>query len=135
MSGPVSPETRATAEAVARLSRTFLGRGDLSAYAILEQSGYLDRHADVTPDLLREILSGDASLVDDWLAFSENKRTTSGWYFRKEAAGFRVGFFVGDAGNKAGENARTDRVHACAEFIKKEVEDMRQQLGLGFSTQ
>jgi spore coat polysaccharide biosynthesis protein SpsF (cytidylyltransferase family) len=125
MSSHVSPETRATGEAVARLPRTFLSRGDLSAYGLLEQSGYFDRHAEVTSHLLLEVLSGDSLLVDDWLAFSENKRTSSGWYFREEPAGFTVGF-VSDAGRTVDQHSYTDRVEACAEFIKKEVEHMRQ---------
>ena len=121
----VSPETRVTAETVARLPRTFHSRGDVSAYAILEQSGYFDRHADVTPDLLAAILASDTSLVDDWLAFSENKRANSGWYFRQEPTGFTVGF-MGDAGNKLDENSYAGRIEACAEFIKREVEEMLQ---------
>lgn len=125
MSSFVPLETKATVEAVARLPRTFHSRGDLSAYAILEQSGYFDRHADVTPDMLAAILGSDPSLVDEWLAFSENKRTSSGWYFRQGATGFTVGF-VGDAGNKVDESNYTDPIEACAKFIKGEVEEMRQ---------
>lgn len=125
MSSPVSPDTRAIAEAVARMPRTSLSRRDVSTYAILEQSGYFERHADVTPELLAEILASDASLVDDWLAFSENKRTSSGWYFCQAATGFTVGL-VNDAGSRVDEHTYRDRIEACAEFIKKEVEDMRQ---------
>ena len=125
MSRPILLNMRATAEAVVRLPRTFLSRRDLSTYAILEQSGYFDRHADVTPELLAEILANDTSLVDDWLAFSENKRTCSGWYFCQKGTDFTVGF-VDDVGSKVNENTYDDRIEACSEFIKKEVEDMRQ---------
>jgi hypothetical protein len=125
MSTAVPPEAQVTAEAVARLPRTFHTRGDLSAYAILEQSGYFDRHVHVTPDLLAAVLASDASLVDDWLALSENKRTSSGWYFRQNPTGFTVAF-VDEAGNKVDERIYADRIEACAEFIKREVEEMRQ---------
>lgn len=125
MSGHVSPDVRATAEAIARLPRTFLSRGDISAFAILEQSGYLERHADVTPDLLAEILTSDASLVDDWLAYSENKRTSSGWYFLRGIPDFAIGY-VSDAGHKIDEDTYSDGAEACSNFIKKELEEMRQ---------
>ena len=125
MSTTTPPEAQVTAEAVARLARTFYSRGDLSAYALLEQSGYLNWHEHVTPELLASFLASDPSLVDDWLALSENRRTSSGWYFREETTGFTVAF-VDEAGINFDERSYSDRIGACAEFIKREVEEMRQ---------
>ena len=120
-----SIEANKTCEAVARMPSTLVVRGDVSPYDLLAHSGYFDRHAEITPDLLRAVLSRDPMLVNDWLEYSENKRTSSGWYFRRAATGFDVGF-LGKDGRKVDERTYVDVIEACAAFIKKEIEEMRQ---------
>ena len=55
---------------------------------------------------------------------SEDKRTTSGWYFiQYEKGNYIVGYFPSNADMKAIEFV--DIKEACAAFIKKEIEDIR----------
>jgi hypothetical protein len=101
-----------------------LVREEVSAYALLQRSGYFDRHAEITPALLQAVLSDDPTLVRDWLDYSENKRTGSGWYFRRASPGFEVGSLAREG--KVDDRTYADSIEACAVFIKREIEEMRQ---------
>jgi len=119
-----SADVGKTCETVVRMPRTLVVRGDVSPYGLVENSGYFDRHVEITPDLLRLVLSGDPTLVDDWLEYSENRRTSAGWYLCRTTTGFGVGFLGGD-GRKVDEHTYVDGIEACAVFIKNELEEMR----------
>ncbi|MCZ4245437.1 hypothetical protein [Pedobacter punctiformis] len=60
-----------------------LSRNDnISVYNALKNSGYFLNFGEVTEESIKNILSQkDKQIIDNWLTYSENKRTTSGWYF------------------------------------------------------
>jgi hypothetical protein len=118
------PEVQATSEEVARIPQVFLQRGDISVYGLLQESGYFERFAAVTAEVLRTVLAREPSLVSDWLTYSENKRADAGWYFRQEPIGYVVGCVAHD-GSQTRKNTYADRIEACSEYIKAEMEDIR----------
>lgn len=120
-----SKETFAIGEAVTRLPCALAESGSVSAYALLADSGYPERHAEITPDVVQAVLSDDPELVNVWLQYSENKRTPSGWYFFRAPASYIVGYLL-VGGRRVDEFAYVDAIEACANFIKQEIEEMRQ---------
>ena len=84
---------------------------------LVEESGYRDQKSALTVEAVRACLSGRPDLVDAWFGYSEDKRTSSGWYIVQcEDAQFEVGFFP------KGERLTIEsRALACAEFILREV--------------
>ena len=125
MTAEVSDELRAVAERIASLPRTLLERDDTPLYTLLEESGYLEHHTAITAQIIRDVLARDSTLVDDWLAYSSDKRTSSGWFCREDVVGVVVGY-VGDHETENTKSVYSNRTEACAEFIKHEVEDLRQ---------
>ena len=74
-------------------------------------------------DLVR-YLEANPSLIDDWLRYSEDKRTASGWFFREGKDGWIVGYFPGGP-----NDIFESRSQGCAAFIQREVADVAQHAG------
>ena len=64
-----------------------------------------------------EQLTRDPSLVEDWVSWSEDKRTSEGWYFLLRDYGGTVGYL----GSSEPDLVFTSSAEACAEFILREV--------------
>jgi hypothetical protein len=106
------------------LPRNFNNPGNASVYSLLRDSGYFAVHDQVTEDALHQALLRHPECVDEWMSFSEEKRASAGWFFRKGPKGYEVGYFpVTSSGHQPVDYA--DGVAACAAFIKREVEDIR----------
>lgn len=105
------------------LPRVFASRGDVSMADLLREAGYFDSPHAVTEAVLRDALQANAASVDDWFLWSENKRTTSGWFLR------RVGPTTHEVASiPARDDLRrefSDPLDACAAFIKREAEAIR----------
>jgi hypothetical protein len=120
-----SSDARITVANVVRLPRRFAARDDVSMFTLLVESGYLVHHAAIDPAVIRESLVREVGCVDDWMTYSYNKRTVSGWYCcETEEGGFVVGY-AGGTGEKGAPIVYSDRLEACAHFIKNELEEMR----------
>jgi hypothetical protein len=94
-------------------------------YELLRHTGYFEAYDQVCEAALCDTLARYPECVDEWILYSEDKRTTSGWYIKQEEdARYKVGYFSG----KDGEDSETtyfDKIAACAAFIKHEVEEIR----------
>ena len=117
--------TEDIADGIVRLPRTLRARSDVTIYDLAAQAGYFEQHEHVGESVIRQQLSVVPELVDEWLAFSEDKRVGSGWYFRMVPhRGYEVGYYGGvTAQHPSGVYA--DRFDACAKFIKEELETIR----------
>jgi hypothetical protein len=102
---------------VTRIPREFYRRGDVSVRSLVLESGYLDDPEALTLDGLRDFLRIDPQLIEDWLRYSESKRTPEGWYFRQQKSGaWEVGLVPETEPLFIGSN-----VDACAMFILREI--------------
>jgi hypothetical protein len=62
-------------------------------------------------------LSRDPALVEDWLSYSEDKRTSSGWFLTRTVdADWLVGYYPTGPRTRFG-----NAVEACASFVLKEM--------------
>jgi len=97
---------------------------NISIYSLLKQSGYFEIYDDIQEiDILKALLKYPES-IESWLLLSENKRTSSGWFFYQNENGkYVVDHFPTE---RDSENIEyTDIREACAFFIKRKIEDIR----------
>ena len=106
-------------ETICRLPREIQADRNLSPAAFITQSGYLGSEGNITAECLFKALRKDAGLVEDWLRWSEDKRTPTGWYFKKSGE-----CYVVDEVHRFSRLTFADPVQACAEFILREIGDI-----------
>lgn len=108
---------------VAKLSALPLSSRDSgrSALELVRESGYFSAPEKLTVADVALYLTENSALVDHWLYWSEDKRASKGWYFRKTVEDFVVGYFPN------GECQQfSDGIEACAEFVVREVAAIRE---------
>lgn len=105
------------------LPNKFYGSGNnKSIYELLSETGYNDNYDFIGENDIAKILSNRENYVNDWLSWSENKRS-NGWYFIALRNG---NFEVGHLENRKESKKFKDKIMACSYFIKNEIEDIRQ---------
>lgn len=106
------------------LAYDFRKRGNISPINLLKKSGYLEFSDQINEEEIGEILKSYPHLVDEWLLWSENKRSNPTWHFDKfEDGTYAVAYST--EGIEAEINKK-DEFKACAAFIKREAEDLRE---------
>jgi hypothetical protein len=107
------------------LPRDLRKTGAVSVCELAKRSGYFEFREQISAASLRQALSQQAGCVDDWIAYCEDKRTTSGWYIvRRSGADTVVGYYAAETG-RTNETYYADAISACAEFIPHELEEIR----------
>ena len=113
------------ATAVIQIPRTFGNLGNVSIFSLLKGTGYFEMHDQVSEAEIHEALIRQPECVDDWMLYSDDKRSSEGWYLKQgNGSSYTVGFYTG----KASDNRQiqySDRLDACAAFIKHEIEVIR----------
>jgi hypothetical protein len=102
--------------AICAIPRAFR-RGDRSPVDLVAASGYRDVRDTLNDSQIRAQLARDPSLIEDWALWSQNKRTSDGWYFTLHGAGGSVGC----VGSADPEHLYPSSAEACAQFILREV--------------
>jgi hypothetical protein len=77
---------------------------------------------DIKEDDISNLISKNKEdlIIENWLNYSENKRTSEGWYFIKKEIKYEVGYFLGNG--KKNECLTFDNGrNSCAAFIKREL--------------
>ena len=120
---PTPPTVQDVVVKVCSIPADFHRRGDVSVVYLLEESGYDTVRDAITVPILRQHLQAQPSLIDDWAGYSEGKRCSSGWYFDDDR--HSTGHFSSKAG-RSHQQVFPDRTEACAEFIKHELESIRE---------
>lgn len=101
--------------AVCEIAVRYRRPGGKSLHHLVVESGYFDCPGGLSTIAVANYLRDNPELVDEWLRFSEDKRTAGGWYFLEGDRCFIVGRIDGPRTEHA------DRVAACAEFIVREM--------------
>lgn len=92
-------------------------RGNVSVWQLVQDSGYKTNPELLTVRAVKDYLASHKDLIEDWLMYSRDKRTTEGWYIKGLGFGlFTVGYYPGGP-TKVCLNRRS----ACAEFIVQEI--------------
>jgi hypothetical protein len=102
--------------AILRIGRDVSLRGEgVSIREALKRVSYIAYRPTFKADDLRPLIAADPSLVDEWLAYSEDKRTSGGWYVRSNGE-------VGQASNPKSRLTYASMPDAIAEFVVRELD-------------
>jgi hypothetical protein len=118
-------DIKAIASNVIHIPREFWKRGNVSVFSLLKESGYFELFDQLTQKSFQDVLQVDQQCIQDWLQFSSDKRTSFGWYFKKNVSGT---YIVGRISGPADEIINltyNNPVIACATFVKHEIECIR----------
>jgi hypothetical protein len=102
--------------AILRIGRDASLRGaDLSVRDALKRTGYVGYRPMFKASDLLSLIAADPALVEDWLAYSEDKRTSGGWYVLRTGE-------IGQVSNPASRITYSSIEEAIAEFVLRELD-------------
>lgn len=104
------------------LAREFSQKRSISIYELLQKTDYAKIAAQISENDLYNELVTHPTFISDWLEYSENKRCTTGWYFKiNDRSKYVVGFVDNGQGT---ETEYGDKFKGCANFIKHELDQI-----------
>ena len=116
-------EKHRTIQDIISLPKRFYSEEHVSFYSLLKLSGYFELYEQIGEADIFAALTQHLEYADQWLSWSENKRSSSGWYLKEiENGKYVVGYFPLHNDLK---NTCDDKIEACSIFIKREIEDVR----------
>ena len=100
-------------------------RMNKSIYTLLEESGYFENYNQVDESNILIAIKKQPDLVNDWLQYSDDQRSSPCWYFKQSDD--KKYFFVGHyTESKKFEGINfTNKLEACAAFVKRYIELVR----------
>jgi hypothetical protein len=108
-------------ERVCRIARDLRRPGAESLRALIEASSYRAVRPSLDIARLEGIVDSDPRLVDDWLRYSEDKRTSGGWaFYADDENGWVVKQPFPDEG--AVDRRHSKAATACADYILTELD-------------
>lgn len=116
---------RKFAKRIAEFVRAYSSEQVRTPRQLYDETGYDIQHASISQADIEAVLSDDLSLVDDWIAFTEDKRWTPVWGLLKRGRKSWVVFRVKEDGKIACEISFASPVPACALMIRLEMEGFR----------
>jgi|SRR4026207_240018 len=111
--------------ALLRIPRRFYELGNVVFMTLLEESGYCAMPDQITESAIRDALNKQPEFMRDWQILSEDKRT-SGWYWQRNPnGGYEVTYISEVTWTDTEVLSYSDEASACAAFIKREIEGVR----------
>jgi hypothetical protein len=102
---------------IARENSVITGSRGLSLRDLIEESSYRALRPHIEATQLVAVLQAEPGLLDDWIAYSEDKRTSYGWGFGPSGKGDRL------VDGPDGVLERfTSKDAACADFVLHELD-------------
>ena len=99
-----------------------------SIVLLLKETGYSEIQNKVEIQEIRDALVSNPECISDWMQYSEDKRTSSGWYFKPKGTDkFVVGYLSEGRHSKKHLSEYDNDVDACAIFIKHEIDDITER--------
>ncbi len=93
----------------------------LSLRELRERCRYDELRDRLAEDAIGEYVTTHPELIEQWSMYSDDKRTSGGWYFLDEGGGWVVGRL--DGGSRRSDETRyVSAPAACAAFIIKEMD-------------
>jgi hypothetical protein len=94
-------------------------------FSLLEATGYFGFHNQISEPDIRAALGRCPQCVEEWMQYSEDKRTMSGWYVAHNDEGcYEIGYLT-ERGDLQQRLVYKENVDACAAFVKRELENIR----------
>jgi hypothetical protein len=111
------------ADELVSLPRRYRKQKTVSIYELLGRTGYFERRDTLSLEAVRTALAKNPESLEEWLEYSQDKRTGSGWYLRGESGRFEVAHLQAD-GRVADERLYTNLEEACANFVLRELAEI-----------
>ncbi|MCK5600801.1 hypothetical protein KAR91_02970 [Candidatus Pacearchaeota archaeon] len=96
---------------------------NISIYELLKETGYFQVYNKITKKIIHKKLSQFSEHIDEWIIYSEDKRTDSGCFIKQDGKDYLVGFITKEGKSK--QKKYMDKIKALATFIKYEIENIR----------
>lgn len=109
---------RKCAKRIAAFARAYRSEHVRTPRQLYDETGYDTQHTSISQADIEAVVSDDLSLVDDWIAFTDDKRWTPAWGLSKCGRKSWVVFRVKKGGGIACEVRFTSPVPACALMIR-----------------
>lgn len=109
-------------EPICRVARdaSLRGVGD-SLRDLIQKSGYEEMRPQLSQSVLAAYIMSHPELIRQWQLYSQDKRTSGGWYLLADHSGWEVGRFVAGQGRR--DQQRFDSgTDACADYILRELD-------------
>ena len=112
---------------IVTLPQTFHSLGNISIFSLLEETGYFELHDQISEGDIRGALLCCPECVQEWIQYSEDKRSSSGWYLTLDDEGlYETAYFdIKAVPNTTNRVQYEHAIDACAAFIKHEIESVR----------
>jgi hypothetical protein len=107
------------------LPKVFNDLSDVSIFELIKETGYFQMHDQILEQNIREELNRHPEYVKEWLNYSEDKRSDSGYYFKQDDRDNYVVGYYDKKNRKQPKRIYTNQIEACASFVKNEIEDIR----------
>jgi hypothetical protein len=106
------------------LARDYRGK-NMSPMALLAASGYRKHRDTIDVAKIRKYVEQHPELVGDWMAYSDNKRTSTGCCFYAESSSgpYVLSYFPSRNPSKT-DQKYSNESEACAVYIKYELESI-----------
>lgn len=98
--------------------------GELSPVALVAQSGFDPSRHVLSISIAREYLRQHPDLIDVWLGWSEDKRSSPAWGFQVHGSGASIFY----NGQPPVQQSFPTALDACAAFIVEEIRSLVQYL-------
>ncbi|MFL5741037.1 MAG: hypothetical protein ACJ75B_12520 [Flavisolibacter sp.] len=103
------------------LPKKYYTEGNSSIHSLLEQIDHF-KEEELNEEEIADALSQNPSCIVDWLRWSEDKRSSEGWYLVEENGKYVLGYYPG---GKFKQQVNTNGADACAAFILRELNQLR----------
>ena len=110
--------------AICRFPRMYKSGANLPPKQIFQESGYSTHRDRVTQALIEEELRGEASLVQDWICWSSDKRWAPAWGLSDDAGMWQI-YRVERDGSRVFDLLFDDPIQACALMVRLDMEDLQ----------
>lgn len=101
---------------ILRIAQDTSMRGaDISLHEALARTRYKERRITFGTDDLRRVLKEHRELCEEWIAYSEDKRTSGGWYILPSKK-------IGRVGDPESQIRFTSLEEAVAEYVIREMD-------------
>ena len=99
------------------------GRGaGRSLHDLLSSTRYFELRPNLRVEVLAEQFAADDGLIEQWVAYSQDKRTTGGWWLQPIGAEWEVGCF-GESGTHTSTSDRFSKPSlAAATYVLRELD-------------
>jgi len=107
----------------------FALRGSATIRDLLKETRFIDYADSIDVQDIESSLARKPDLVPDWIQYSEDKRTTNGYYIsHEENEPYVVGYYALKSKSRI-IGRYTDHIKACAVFVHLELNDIASRIG------